>query len=91
MPTITERLTPTQYGNVRLVVQVANDETLTTDSLSVHADIQVFNTAGQILETDNPTPQATPTQLAAFLAWVNTNLAAYEAATGLTRLIEEGE
>lgn len=87
--TIVDKYAITQYGNIRLTVQINGDETLTVDSIELHADIDVFNAAGQRIDTDNPTPQATTAQLEAFLAWINYNLSLYEAATGLERKIDD--
>jgi len=86
---IVEQLTPTQYRPIRLVIEIAPDTTLTTDSISPHADIRILNTDGQQLGIDNPTPQTTQAELSMFLAWVQNNLAAYETATGLGRYTEE--
>ena len=57
--------------------------------LVLSSDVDVFNAAGKRVGNDHPTPQATQGQLDAFTAWLNTNLAAYEAATGLIELEED--
>ena len=87
--TIVDRYAITQYGNVRLTIQIANDEILTVDSIELHADIDVFNADGRHIDTDHPAPQATTAQLEAFLAWINSNLALYESVTGLTQKVDE--
>ena len=79
--TIVDDLTPTQYKLQRFAVQTNGEGELVLSS-----DIAVFNAAGQRVGDDHPTPQATPAQLDAFLAWINSNVATYEAATGLTEL-----
>lgn len=77
---IADKLTPTEYGNARLVIHIANDATLTTGSIDLHADIDIFNADGERIAVDNPTPQATTPQLTAFLSWVQSNFAVYETA-----------
>ena len=56
---IVDRLTPTEYGNIRMTIQLANDATLTISSISIHADIDIFNADGEKIAVDNPMPQAT--------------------------------
>lgn len=80
--TIVGKLTPTQYKLLRFAVQRDGE-----GGLLLMSDVAVYNAAGQRVGTDNPTPQATPAQLSAFLAWINSNLATYETATGLTPLV----
>ena len=82
--TIVDRLTPTQYKLRRFAVQVADD-----GGLSLHSDIAVYNATGRQVGVDHPEPQATPAELNAFQAWLERNLAAYEAVTGLIELIGE--
>ena len=88
---IIEQLTPTQYLPVRLVVEIRPDTTLTVASLTFHTDIRILNEFDVQIGNDHPTPQVTPAQEAAFLAWVLSNLATYETAVGLTRHTEEIE
>ena len=85
---IVDQLTPVYYRPVRLVVEIAPDTTLTGDSLTFFSDIRILNENGRQLGDDHPTPQTTPAQIAAFLTWVQSNLAAYEAAVGLERYTE---
>ena len=86
---IVDRLTPTQYYPISLLVQIRPDATLTTDSLTFHTDIRVLNADGRQLGDDHPAPQTTPAQATAFLNWILSNLAAYETAVGLERHMEE--
>lgn len=81
--TIVDDLTPTQYRLKRFAVQINED-----GELELFSDIAVYNAAGVQVGDDHPTPQATEAQLAAFTAWIETNLSLYAAATGLTELIE---
>lgn len=78
--TIVDDLTPTQYKLKRFAVQVQDG------SLALFSDIAVYNAVGIQIGDDHPIPQATEAQLAAFTAWIETNLALYETATGLTEL-----
>lgn len=82
---IVDKLTPTQYYPVSLLVQIRPDATLTTASLTFLTDICILNADGQQLGDDHPTPQTTPTQVTAFLNWILSNLATYETAVGLER------
>ena len=81
--TIVDDLTPTQYRLLRFAVRIENGE------LALYSDIAVYNAAGKQVGTDHPTPQATAGQLAAFTEWIESNLALYETATGLTELAGE--
>lgn len=76
-------LTPTQYKLLRFAVQRDGE-----GGIELHADVAVYNAAGQQVGDDHPTPQATTAQLSAFLTWINSNLETYETATGLTPLVE---
>lgn len=85
---IVDDLTPKKYKPVRLVVEIRPDVTLTIDSITLHSDVDILNVNDRALGRDHPTPQTTTAQKNAFLTWIQTNLAAYEAATGLTRYTE---
>lgn len=90
--TIQEESTPTQYKILNLTVQILADETLTTASIRLFSDIEILSETGRTVTRVHPTPQATPQQLTAFLAWINANLSAFEANNpGLTRYVEEQE
>ena len=86
--TIVNQLTPKYYRPVRLVVEIAPDATLTEDSLTFFSDIRILNTDGRQLGDDHPAPVTTPAQLAAFLAWIQSNLSTYQTAIGLERYTE---
>jgi len=78
---IVDQLTPTQYKLNRFAVQIGED-----DELILTSDVGIYNATGGLVAYDHPTPQATAGELAAFLAWIERNLALYETATGLTEL-----
>jgi len=86
--TIVDKLTPVYYRPVCLVVEIAPDEELTEDSLTFFSDIRILNIDGRQLGDDHPVPQTTPAQLAAFLAWIQSNLSTYQTAIGLERYTE---
>jgi len=86
--TIVDNLTPTQYKPLRLIIEIRPDATLTADSLTLKSVFDILNAAGAQVGRDHPTPQATAAQKTAFLNWVNSNLATYEAAVGLARHTE---
>ena len=85
---IVDQLMPVYYRPVRLVIEIAPDETLTADSLAFYTDIRILNADGRQLGDDHPVPQTTPAQIEAFLAWAQNNLALYENAIGLERYTE---
>ena len=85
---IVDQLTPEFYRPVRLVVEIAPDAVLTEGSLTFFSDIRILNTDGRQLGNDHPVPQTTPVQIAAFLTWIQSNLAMYETAVGLERYTE---
>jgi hypothetical protein len=89
--TIVDQLTPVYYRPMHLVVEIVPDETLTEGSLTFFSDIRILNKDGRQLGDDHPTPQTTPAQLAAFLAWIQSNLATYQTAVGLDRYTEVAE
>lgn len=86
--TIVDQLTPASYYPVRLVVEIRPDAILTASSLTFHSDIRILNANGQQLGNDHPQPQTTAQQLAAFLAWIQSNLTTYQTAIGLPRFTE---
>ena len=86
---VVDKLTPSQYYPISLLVQIRPDATLTAASLTFHTDIRILNADGQQLGDDHPVPQTTPAQVTAFLNWILDNLATYETAVGLDRYTEE--
>ena len=86
--TVVDKLTPKFYKPVRLVVEIRPDEELTEDSLTFFSDIRILNVDGRQLGDDHPAPVTTPAQLAAFLAWIQSNLSTYQTAIGLERYTE---
>lgn len=72
-------LTPTQYELIRIGLQREG-----TDVVAI-ADIWIYNAAGQRLTTHNPSTTLTTNEKQVLAGFVNRNLMAFEAATGLTK------
>ena len=72
-------LTPTQYELIRIGIQREGTEVVAI------ADMWIYNADGRRLTTHNPSTTLTQNEKQVLLGFVNRNLAAFEAATGLTK------
>ena len=79
-------LTPTQYSLIRIGLQQEGTKVVAI------ADMWIYNAAGRRLATHNPGTTLTTNEKQVLAGFVNRELAAFEAATGLTKYIppEEG-
>lgn len=75
-------LTPVYYRLVRIGIQ------RTDGDVEAIADMQILNADGEVLATRNPSTTLTTQEKQALAAFVNRELAAFEAATGLTEYVE---
>jgi len=75
-------LTPIYYRLQRIGIQRSNGNVVAI------ADMQIFNADGRILATHNPSTTLTTQEKQALAAFVNRELTAFEAVTGLTEYIE---
>lgn len=78
---IIDDLTPVYYRLQRIGLQ-RNE----SDVVAI-ADLTILNAAGTVLATHNPSATLTPAEKQALAGFVNRELAAFEAATGLTEWI----
>jgi hypothetical protein len=78
-------LTPTQYSLIRIGLQ--QDDT----GVVAIADIRIYNADGQQLATHNPSTTLTTNEKQVLAGFVNRELAAFEAATGLTKYVPPEE
>ena len=78
-------LTPTQYELIRIGLQREGTEVIAI------ADMWIYNAAGQRLTTHNPSTTLTTNEKQVLVGFVNRNLAAFEAASGLTKYIPPEE
>lgn len=74
-------LAPTQYKLIRIGLQQEGTEVVAI------ADMWIYNAAGQRLTTHNPSTTLTPSEKQVLVGFVNRELAAFEAATGLTKYV----
>jgi len=83
--TLAEELTPTTYELVRIGLQQEG-----TNVVAI-ADIKIRNAAGRVLKMHNPETILLPGEKAALVTFVNRELAAFGAATGLTKWVKPEE
>ena len=79
--TITDELTPTTYELVRIGIQREG-----TDVVAI-ADLRIRNASDKILAIHNPSATLTPGEKSVLGAFVERELAAFEASTGLTEWV----
>ena len=78
-------LTPVYYDLTRIGLQRTNGDVIAI------ADMRILNADGKQLDTHNPSTVLTSQEKQMLAAFVNRELAAFEAATGLTEWIEPEE
>ena len=74
-------LTPTQYSLIRISLQRSNGAVL------VVGDMEIYNAAGQVIASHNASTTLTPSEEQMLATFVTRELAAFEAATGLTKCV----
>ena len=82
---IINNLTPKHYRMVRVGIQRQG-----TDVVAI-ADLQILNADGRVLGTHSPQTTLTSAEKQALAGFVNREMAAFEAATGLTEWKEKTE
>lgn len=75
-------LTPAYYRLLRIGVQQDGANVIAI------ADMQILNAEGRVLATHSPSTTLTAQEKQALVNFVNRELAAFEAATGLTKWVE---
>lgn len=78
-------LTPTQYELIRIGLQREGTKVVAI------ADMWIYNADGQRLVTHNPSTTLTTNEKQVLAGFVNRELAAFEAATGLTEYVPPKE
>ena len=78
-------LTPTHYSLTRIGLQHEGT------SVVVIADMFIYNVDGRRLTTHNPSTTLTQNEKQVLAGFVNRELAAFEAATGLTKYVPSEE
>lgn len=76
-----EDLTPVHYQLTRIGLQREGSDVVAI------ADLTILNANGTVLATHNPSTTLTATEKQALAGFVNRELAAFEATTGLTKWI----
>lgn len=82
---IIEELTPVYYKLLRIGLQQKNGNVIAI------ADMHILNADGRVLATHNPSTTLTTAEKQALAGFVNRELAAFEAATGLIKWVEPEE
>lgn len=75
-------LTPVHYRLTRIGIEKSGSAVIAI------ADLQILNANGTLLATHNPSTTLTQAEKQALAGFVNRELAAFEAATGLTEWVE---
>lgn len=78
-------LTPTQYELIRIGLQREETEVVAI------ADMWIYNADGRRLTTHDPSTTLTQNEKQVLAGFVNRNLAAFEAASGLTKYVPPEE
>ena len=81
MTTITEKLTPKTYELIRIGLQREGADVVAL------ADLRIRNAADETLMIDNPSTTLTPSEKSVLAAFVNRELALFEASSGLTEWV----